>query len=157
MKEMVLLYDAKSVEKVLVIDSLTLKQTDKGSYWLLRSRGEGYFIWEPELKQKCASGQFKAGQEARIRHTVEKFPKVLELVHHGDPSVQTNLGNSTAPASNNSENSATFMQGASKSSDAMFRCNALNNAVAALSQDKADVPVEKILAFADAFLLWLKK
>lgn len=63
-------------KKQIEIEEIKEKQTQEGKdYWVLRSKGEGYFVWEKKLIEGV-----NEGDTVTITYEPGKFPKVSEIV-----------------------------------------------------------------------------
>jgi len=64
------------MEKLKIeIDEILAKQNaQKKNYWILRSQGEGYFVWDKKLIEGVSKGD-----TVTITYEPGKFPKVSEI------------------------------------------------------------------------------
>lgn len=64
------------MEKVITIEHILPKKSSKGqSYWVLRSEGEGYFVWD---KEKLTGLQI--GDTIKIEYEEGRYPRVSAIL-----------------------------------------------------------------------------
>jgi len=69
--------------KIEIEDVLTKKNAENKVYWILRSKGEGYFVWDKKLLEGI-----EIGDTVTIIYVPGKFPKVTEIIAEGGSKPQ---------------------------------------------------------------------
>ena len=60
----------------------------KDKFYVLRNNGDGYFVWEPELKHMIRDGEVDEGDTVKLEYIPGEYPKVkdIEVLKHGSSS-----------------------------------------------------------------------
>jgi len=150
----------KNEQTTFVLESIV----EKPKFYVLRNNGDGYFVWDPDIKKKIRAGEIQEGDKIKVDYTPGEWPRVnkIYVMEKGTGPLPQEEGAAPGkPSEIQDHKNAEYAHIQELKEMKIMRSVALKAAVEIYGPMSEEVSSEDITVFvenlADKFLAWLSK